>query len=126
MFATGVKRKLNARHFLAGDFGEESVPHSHPYEIELVCRSRTLDTNGFSTDIAAMESALETTLREIDDVLLNDLPFFSGKQPSLENLCIYLAAAIRSDLAERGTEPDAPLEIRIWESDSAWASFTEK
>ncbi|MEE8441478.1 MAG: 6-carboxytetrahydropterin synthase [Spirochaetia bacterium] len=126
MFAAGARRRLNARHFLDGDFGEESVPHSHPYEIELVCRSQTLDANGFSTDIAAMESALEKVLHDIDDVLLNDLSFFSRRQPSLENLCIYLTTSLRSNLAGRGAEPDAPLEIRIWESDSAWASYTEE
>ena len=125
MFAAGVKKGLNARHFLEGDFGEESVPHSHPYAVELVCRSQLLDENGFSTDIAAMESALEAVLNEIDDVLLNDLPFFGDKQPSLENLCIYLAKSVRAGLIERGSEPAEPLEIRIWESDSAWASYTE-
>ena len=50
--------------FLHGDFGEESVPHSHPYEVEVVCRNRELDTNGFSTDIAVMESALEEVRRD--------------------------------------------------------------
>ncbi len=125
MFATGVKRNLTARHFLAGDFGEESVPHSHPYEVELVCRSRELDANGFSTDIAAMENALEDVLKSVDDVLLNDLPFFADKQPSLENLAIYLTAELRRELAACGAEPAEPLEIRIWEAPTAWASYTE-
>ena len=125
MFRTGVKRKLNARHFLAGDFGEESVPHSHPYEVELICSSTGLDSNGFSTDIAAMESALEEVLSGTDDVLLNDLPFFADRQPSLENLCVYLVQSLRQALAERLSAPDQPLEIRIWESATAWASFRE-
>jgi 6-pyruvoyltetrahydropterin/6-carboxytetrahydropterin synthase len=125
MFATGVRRKLNARHFLNGDFGDESVPHSHPYDVELICRSRTLDENGFSTDIAAMESALEEVVAEIDDVLLNDLPFFATKQASLENLCIYLASSLRAALGSPGGEPRESLEIRIWESESAWASYLE-
>lgn len=126
MFATGVRRNLNARHFLAGDFGEESVPHSHPYEVEVVCRSGALDSNGFSTDIAAIEAALEEVLGAIDDVLLNDLPFFRHRQPSLENLAVYLAAQMRRGLAARSAEPSLPLEIRIAESPTAWASFTEQ
>jgi 6-pyruvoyltetrahydropterin/6-carboxytetrahydropterin synthase len=126
MFATGVRRKLTARHFLNGDFGDESVPHSHPYEVELICRSPTLDDNGFSTDIAAMESVLEQTLQEIDDVLLNDLPFFESRQASLENLCIYLVASLRAALGRRGAEPRELMEIRIWESESAWASYLEE
>lgn len=125
MFSTGVTRKLNARHYLVGDFGDESVPHAHPYEVELTCRSKELDANGFSTDIAAMEEALETCIGRIDDLLLNDLPAFEEKQPSLENLAIYLVSDIRSELAASGGEPMEPLEIRIWESPMAWAAYRE-
>lgn len=126
MFTAGVTRPLRARHFLQGDFGDESVPHSHPYRVELLSRSRTLDENGFSTDIAAMERSLEAALREIDDVLLNDLGWFQGRQPSLENLAVYLVERIRSLLAEHGATPSEPLEIRIWENESAWAGYREE
>lgn len=125
MFAAGVTRPLNARHVLHGDFGDESVPHSHPYEVELVCRTATLDENGFSTDIAAMEAVLEEVLAEISGVLLNDLAFFADRQPSLEHLCIYLATEIRARLLRRDAAPTEPLEIRIRESDTAWASYIE-
>lgn len=125
MFHTGVRRSLTARHFLAGDFGDESVPHAHPYEVELICASGELDANGFSTDIAAMETVLERELARIDNVLLNDLAFFSDKQPSLENLAVYLAGAIRGGLREQNAEPSQPIEIKIWEAPTAWASFVE-
>jgi len=125
MFQTGVVRRLQARHFLPAEEGEESVPHAHPYEVELVCGSRQLDANGYSTDIAAMEAALEEVLGRIDDVLLNDLDFFSDRPPSLENLCIYLVDRLHESLAGRGASVTEPLSIRIWESDSAWARYTE-
>lgn len=125
MFQAGVSRPLRARHYLVGDFGEESVPHAHPYEVQLICSSAELDRNGFSTDIAAMESSLEETLAEIDDVLLNDLPYFRGKQPSLEHLALYLVETIREKLTQRSAPPLEPLEIRIWENEHAWAGYRE-
>jgi 6-pyruvoyl-tetrahydropterin synthase len=125
VFSTGVTRPLRARHFLVGDFGDESVPHSHPYRVELICSSPGLDANGFSTDIAVMEEVLEAVLAEIDDVMLNELPFFQGRQSSLENLTLYLVAEIRARLARASAEPDEPIEIRIWENDSAWAGYRE-
>ncbi|MFW6291636.1 MAG: 6-pyruvoyl trahydropterin synthase family protein [Spirochaetota bacterium] len=125
MFTTGVSRPLRARHFLVGDFGDESVPHAHPYRIELVCRSASLDSNGFSTDIAVMESVLEGVLAEIDDVLLNDLPYFARRQPSLENLALYLVEELRARLTARSASPTEPLEIRIWENEDAWAGYRE-
>jgi 6-pyruvoyltetrahydropterin/6-carboxytetrahydropterin synthase len=125
MFFAGVSRPLRARHFLVGDFGDETTPHSHPYKVELICSSRELDDNGFSTDIAAIEESLEQVLARIDDVLLNDLPWFAGKQTSLENLACYLVEELRSALKHRNAAPSEPLEIRIWENDSAWAGFKE-
>jgi len=120
MFATGIQHNLQARHYLRGDFGDESQPHSHPYRVELICRTSRLDGNGFSTDIDLLESALSTTLGEIDDVLLNDLPFFEDRQPSLENLCVYIFESVKKVLA--GTVDE--IEIRIWESATAWAAYS--
>ena len=125
MFSAGVSRPLRARHYLVGDFGDESTPHSHPYRIELVSSTPSLDDNGFSTDIAAMEAVLEEVLGSIDDVLLNDLPWFAGRQPSLENLALYLVERLRDGLEARGAAPEEPLEIRIWENEHAWAGYRE-
>ena len=122
MYRTGVIRSLTARHSLRGDFGPESTPHSHPYRIEWIAETIELDKNGFSTDIAVMESTLEVSLGAIDDVYLNDLPFFESMQPSLENLARFIA----EDIARRvePTGATAPVsEIVIWESDTAWASY---
>ena len=125
MFSAGVLRPLRARHFLAGQAGEESIPHSHPYRVELISRSRGLDEHGFSTDIAAMEAALERAIEEIDDLLLNDLPWFREREPSLEYLAVYLVERLRKLLDERGSAPEEPLEIRIWENETAWAGYVE-
>lgn len=126
MFTAAVSRPLRARHFLVGDFGEESTPHAHPYRIELRCATRQLDENGFSTDIAAMEETLESVLGEIDDVLLNDLPWFRSRQPSLENLAVYLVERLREGLDATDAAPAEPLELRIWENDAAWAGYLEE
>ncbi len=121
MFATGIQQDLQARHYLRGDFGEESRPHSHPYRVELICRTSALDSNGFSTDIDLLESSLHNTLAQIDNVLLNDLPFFKDRQPSLENLCIYISESVRREIGTSAQE----IEIKIWESATAWASYSD-
>lgn len=127
MFATGIQQNLQARHYLQGDFGEESQPHSHPYQVELICRTPKLDSNGFSTDIDFLESSLSRILTEIDNVLLNDLPYFKDRQPSLENLCVYIFERMLF-MSRSGEEKSVGLpqeiEIRIWESATAWASYT--
>jgi len=122
MYRTGVRQKLTARHALRGDFGAESVPHSHPYVVEWIIESDKLDENGFATDISQMESVLEEVIGTIDDVLLNDLDYFRDRQPSLENLASYLHAQLRDRMKGR-VRTKRKMEILIWESDTAWASY---
>ena len=125
MFESSVSRPLNARHFLRGDFGDESVPHSHPYRVVWTCRSSGLDDNGFSTDIAVQQQLLEDALNAIDGVLLNDLPWFQSRQPSLEHLAVYLCTDLRSRLEALGTNLDQAMRIEIWEAEDAWAAYEE-
>ncbi len=119
MYRTAVIRPLNAHHYLQGDFGRESEPHTHPYQVEWIRQNRELDENGFATDIAAMERTLEMVLEQIDNRLLNDLPFFHERQTSLENVARYLAERLDGELPQPGSRT----EIKIWESATAWASY---
>lgn len=127
MYQTGVQRRFTARHYLVGDFGDETVPHTHSYLVEWIRTSAQLDENGFSTDIAAMEGALEEELSRIDDQLLNDMPWFAGKQTSLENVCRFLWESLEENLKRRiGGVAEGDMQrscIRIWENDHAWASY---
>ena len=91
MYRVGIKQNFEAYHFLMGDFGDEARPHSHLYTAHWIMDVMTLDADGFSMDIALMEELLEVTTGELRGVLLNDLPFFSGKQPSVENTAHYLS-----------------------------------
>lgn len=124
MFTTGVIRAFTARHALSGNFGPESVEHTHRYRVELVCRTETLDENGFSFDIALLEKILAEELTAIDDRFLNALEFFRDRQPSLENLAVYLSGRIVSRLSETDDRVRiTQLEVKLWESDTAWAAY---
>jgi 6-pyruvoyl-tetrahydropterin synthase len=123
MYKTGIRRNLQARHALRGEFGGESLPHGHPYVVEWIVESPVLDQNGFSTDIALMEEVLSEVLGEIDGVFLNDLAYFSTRQTSLENLAACIHDRLAGHPSLRALHHGAG-EIRIWESDTAWASYT--
>lgn len=124
MFATGVKAELTARHFLPNESGPESSPHNHPYEVEWICSTNGLNSSGYAVDIAMMERVLQEVLGAIDDLLLNDLPYFQDRPPSLENLATYLHQRLGESARSEGAE-FTTMEIRIWESPTAWASYHE-
>ncbi|HUX12650.1 MAG TPA: 6-carboxytetrahydropterin synthase [Spirochaetia bacterium] len=128
MFRTGVLRSFNARHALRGEFGTETLPHTHPYQVEWICESPVLDRNGFSVDISRMEKTMESVLQAIDGRLLNDLDYFRNRQPSLENLAVYLHLELERAFSLSGAFRDqiGTTEVRIWESATAWASYSSR
>jgi len=125
MYQVGVRSRFQARHFLRGDFAEESSPHEHDYEVEWVCATGDLDANGFSLDIALLEELLAEQSRLLRGVLLNDLEFFRDRQPSVENMARFLHARLLAALQAGGAAVRRirSAELRIWEAPQAWASY---
>jgi len=123
MYTVAVQREFIAQHYLiGGNFGPENQPHSHAYRVELRLSGDTLDAHGFLVDIDAMAAGLEAVLAAFRDQTLNDLPEFHALNPSIEHLARILCRAVRARL------PGASLRevaMTIWESPSAWASYTE-
>ena len=125
MYQVGIKNRFQARHFLRGDFGEESSPHEHAYELEWICATEGLEENGFSVDIALLEELLEAEVLAVRGRLLNDLEFFRERQPSVENMARFFHRRLFDALEGRGyaVARIARAELKIWESPQAWASY---
>ncbi len=125
MYRVGVIDRIRAVHALRGDFGEEARPHSHEYRVEWILSCLSLDENGFSVDIALISEELDRLLRSLSGRDLNGLEFFRDRQSSLENLAFYLHQELFQALMARGypVYEIAESEIRIWESETAWASY---
>jgi 6-pyruvoyltetrahydropterin/6-carboxytetrahydropterin synthase len=120
MYKLAVRRDFIAQHALiGGDWGAENQPHSHHYVLELQMEGDTLDGHGFLVDIVDVELALAGVVNGYRDFLLNDLPEFSGLNPSLENfsriVCISLSKSIQAKNLGSVT-------VVLWENDTAWAS----
>jgi 6-pyruvoyl-tetrahydropterin synthase len=74
-----------------------------------------------------MEELLEGLLAEHADKLLNDIPFFHNRQASVENTALYLHQKLFEGLKEHGVDPKSFIEMKvtIWESEEAWASYSD-
>jgi 6-pyruvoyltetrahydropterin/6-carboxytetrahydropterin synthase len=121
MYRVAVRRDFIAQHFLiGGDWGPENDLHSHHYVLELQLEGKELDQHGYLVDIVDIESQLDRQVAYFRDQTLNDLPEFSGLNPSIEHLsrivCHGLAARIQASNS-------TGLQVVIWENDIAWASY---
>jgi 6-pyruvoyltetrahydropterin/6-carboxytetrahydropterin synthase len=125
MYQVGIKNTFRASHFLIGDFAGETLPHEHEYVVEWICATNVLDENGFSVNIAVMEEELQRLIDEIQGKLLNDLEFFKDRQVSVENMAHYIHAALVQALSRRSFSLESIVEfqVKIWESETAWAAY---
>lgn len=125
MYQVGIRNKFRATHFLLGDFAEETLPHEHEYVVEWICSTNVLDENGFSVDIAVMEEQLQRLIDRIQGKSLNDLEFFKERQVSVENLAQYFHTDLAEGLKKQNFSLESVIEfqIKIWESETAWAAY---
>ncbi len=122
MYSVAVKRNFIAQHFLVGgDWGAENQRHSHHYQLELQLDGSELDQHGYLVDIVEVEQALEGLCARYRDQLLNELPEFSGLNPSLEHFARILCQALHARLSPPNLRT---LTVRLWENEIAWAAYS--
>lgn len=124
MYFLGMKQAFIARHYLiGGDWGAENIEHSHSYEVELELRGEALDRHGYLVDLVEVEAHLAEVVTHYRDSLLNELPEFSGLNPSVEHLARIFCQALWSRLAIPAMEG---IKVRIWEKQGVWAAYEEE
>ena len=121
MYTLAVRRDFTARHALiGGDWGAENIPHAHHYLLELQLTSDTLNQHGYLVDIVDVENHLDSLVDKYKGSTLNDLPEFSGLNPSIEHFARILCLHINELLQAAQL---TSLKVTLWENDIAWASY---
>jgi 6-pyruvoyltetrahydropterin/6-carboxytetrahydropterin synthase len=124
MYTVAVQRQFVSQHYLiGGEWGEENKPHSHHYRVEVQLGGERLDSHGYLTDITRIEAALETLVERYRDQTLNELPEFTGLNPSIEHFSRIFA----DKLLERLNHSQlSRIRVKIWETDIAWAAHERR
>ena len=121
MYTLAVRRDFIARHFLiGGDWGPENFPNSHHYVLELQLEGKELDQHGYLVDIVEVEKHLGELIDYYKEKMLNDLPEFTGLNPSLEHFVRILANSLNNRIKASNI---TALKVVLWENEAAWASY---
>ena len=121
MYTLAVARDFTARHYLTvPDPGPEGEPHAHDYRMEVRFSGPELNEFGYLVDIDAVNDVLDDLLGRYEGAMLNDLPEFDGRNPSVERF----AGHIGDGVVERApTETPTGVAVRLWEGEDAWARY---
>ena len=124
MYTVAVERDLIAQHFLfGGDWGRENSPHAHHYRIETLFHGNRLDEHGYLIDITIVDDFLDAVVERYRDCTLNNLPEFSGLNPSIEHFARILCDGLAARLDKIRI---SAIEVKVRETDRAWASCTRE
>src|SRR5512137_982560 len=121
MYTHAVRREFDAQHALiGGDWGDENLPHTHHYRLELQLSGESLNDHGYLVDIVEVEQILESLVGFHSGKMLNDLPEFVGLNPSIEHFSRILCQALNRKIIASNLEH---IMVTLWENEIAWASY---
>ncbi len=120
MYEIKIISDFSAAHNLRNFRGRCENLHGHNWKVEIVVRGLKLDEADMVVDFAEVKQATRQLLKTIDHTYLNDLPAFSERNPSSENIAKYLF----DELAKRFDNVDRWIySVSAWESKDACATY---
>ena len=120
MYELTVFSHFSGAHRLRYLHGRCEELHGHNWKVEAAVVSNRLNQEGVVIDFKILKQKLEKALQELDHTYLNDLPYFSGKEPSSENIAKYIYDRLRQELKGHHV---ILKRVSAWESDTACATY---
>lgn len=122
MFELDIRREFSAAHSLRGYNGNCSNLHGHNWVVQIFIRSEKLDDVGIAMDFKLLKKELDVILEGLDHKNLNEHPAFREKNPTSENLAMFIFRELSSKI---NTENICVSKVRVCESANSGASYFE-
>ncbi|MDR9501588.1 MAG: 6-carboxytetrahydropterin synthase QueD [Desulfurivibrionaceae bacterium] len=98
MFDIFIQTHFSAGHHLRDYPGNCERPHGHNWHVEITVRATRLDELGMGIDFRTVKDAAARVMKELDHCDLNEHPSFKEKNPSSENLAVYIFDSLKEEL----------------------------
>ncbi|MGD0199591.1 MAG: 6-carboxytetrahydropterin synthase QueD [Bryobacteraceae bacterium] len=124
MFEVSVEETFAAGHALRGYRGKCENVHGHNYRVRVTIQGPELDAAGLLIDFVEVKRLLRAVIEKLDHQFLNDVAPFDKLNPSAENMARYFHEEVSRDL-DAGARPNRVrlAEVKIWETDTATATY---
>ncbi len=122
MFSLSVRDTFAAAHKIELYNGKCEELHGHNFKVEALFEGRTLGKEGMLIDFAVLKGHLREVISVLDHTYINEIPFFRERASSSEYLAMYIYERLKELMGKEGV---AVTEVRVWESDNAYAAYRE-
>lgn len=111
-----------AAHTLSGYPGDCARMHGHNWKIEVQVSGSKLNEIGMVIDFKEIKRHAKEIVKELDHTYLNEHPHFKTRNPTAENIAVYLFQEIEKRIAT----PDINMHsITVWENDRNCVTYSE-
>ncbi len=121
MYVIKILSHFSGAHRLRTLHGKCEELHGHNWKVEVSVAARRLNKGGIVIDFQVLEQKVEKVLKTLDHTFLNDLPYFSKKEPSSENIAKYVFDQMKEELKRH---PAVLKEVTAWESETSCATYS--
>ncbi len=120
MYEITILSHFSGAHRLRYLHGKCEELHGHNWKVEVSVVSNRLNKEGVVIDFNILKQKLEKVLKLLDHTYLNDLPFFSRKEPSSENIAKYIFDKLNGELKRHH---GILRKVTAWESETSCATY---
>jgi 6-pyruvoyltetrahydropterin/6-carboxytetrahydropterin synthase len=120
MYEITVISSFSGAHRLRYLHGRCEELHGHNWKVEVSVVSNRLGKEGVAIDFGVLKEKVEKVLKPLDHHYLNDLPYFSGKEPSSENIAKYIFDKLKKELNRYSVNLK---KVTAWESETSCATY---
>jgi 6-pyruvoyltetrahydropterin/6-carboxytetrahydropterin synthase len=120
MYEIAVTSHFSGAHRLRYLHGKCEELHGHNWKVEVSVVSNRLGKEGVVIDFGILKQKVEKILKSLDHTYLNDLPHFSGIEPSSENIAKYIFDRLKSELKGHSVNLK---KVTAWESETSCATY---
>jgi 6-pyruvoyltetrahydropterin/6-carboxytetrahydropterin synthase len=121
MYRITVLSHFSGAHRLRHLHGKCEELHGHNWKIEISVVSNRLNKEGVVIDFNILKQKMEKVLKTLDHTFLNNLPYFSGREPSSENIAKYIFDRLKAELKGHAA---ILKEVTAWESETSSATYS--
>jgi len=120
MFDVFIKTHFSAGHHLRNYPGNCERPHGHNWNVQVTVRALELDELGMGIDFRTLKGAVKQVLDGLDHCDLNEHPAFLERNPSSENLALYIYDQLKPAL---GTTRYQLHSVTVGETESTGVTY---
>ena len=120
MYELTVLSHFSGAHHLRFLHGKCESLHGHNWKIEVKVASNRLGKSGIVIDFGILKEKIQKVLQTLDHTYLNDLPYFSTREPSSENIAKYIFDALKGEMRRQHVTLK---RVTAWEAETTCASY---